>query len=294
MRARFNAYDTGSQSTAIHWQESSSVCQTITVSAPPSDTTAPIVTISGFSPTGSNGWFKTAPATGTVTATDPSNVTAINCIDSASGLTLGLLVGGGTTSASRTLSVSGEGTHNITCTATDGASTPNNGAGPGSSNTATIKIDTAAPGVIVTPDRTADHNGWYNASVVFDTTGSDATSGVLDANCTANQTYSTPDGTGLTVNGSCTDNAGNVGNGTSAAFDFDDTNPSVTVTPARPADHNGWYNAPVVFDTAGTDATSGVSDANCTANQTYSTPDGTGLTVSGSCTDDAGRCRKPA
>ena len=142
--------------------------------------------------------------------------------------------------------------------------------------------------VTVTPARPADHNGWYNAPVVFDTAGTDATSGVSDANCTANQTYTGPDGTGKTVSGSCTDDAGNIGNGTSAAFDFDDTNPVVTVTPDRVPDHNGWYNAPVVFDTAGTDATSGVSDADCTANQTYTSPDGTGKTVIGSCTDDAG------
>jgi hypothetical protein len=142
--------------------------------------------------------------------------------------------------------------------------------------------------VTISPDRAPDHNGWYNAPVTFDTTGTDVTSGVLDANCTGNQTYNGPDGTGFFVSGSCTDEAGNVGNGTSAAFDFDDTNPAVTVALDRVPDHNGWYNAPVIFDTTGADATSGVSDADCTTDQTYSGPDGTGLTVSGTCKDNAG------
>lgn len=150
------------------------------------------------------------------------------------------------------------------------------------------KVDKTAPTVTVTPDRGADSGTWYNAPVDFDTAGTDGLSGVNDANCTAIQNYTGPDGTGLTVNGSCTDNAGNVGNGTSAAFDFDNTNPSVLVTPARGPDLAGWYNAPVVFNTAGTDATSGLIDTNCSVDLNYTSPDGTGLTVNGSCTDNAG------
>jgi hypothetical protein len=165
---------------------------------------------------------------------------------------------------------------------TDGAGNVGNG------TSAAFDFDDTNPGVTVSPDRAPDFGGWYNADVVFNTAGTDATSGVSDANCSANQTYSGPDGTGLTVGGSCTDNAGNVGSGTSASFKFDNTNPTVTVTAARVADHNGWYDAPVAFNTAGSDATSGVTDADCTADQTYSTPDGTGLTVGGSCTDAAG------
>ncbi len=151
-----------------------------------------------------------------------------------------------------------------------------------------VDVDLTGPVVTVTPERGPDHNGWYNAAVVFDTAASDAASGVDDANCSLDQTYSGPDGSGLTVSGSCTDNAGNVGNGISAAFNYDATAPVVTVTPERGPDHNGWYNSAVVFDTAATDATSGVDDANCSLDQTYSGPDGTGLTVSGSCTDNAG------
>ena len=154
----------------------------------------------------------------------------------------------------------------------------------GNSTSDAFDFDNTDPSVAVTPDRAPDHNGWYNAPVTFDTAGTDTTSEI--DTCTADQVYTGPDGTDLTVGGSCTDAAGNVGNGTSEAFDFDDTDPSVAVTPNRPSDHNGWYNAPVTFDTAGTDATSGIDT--CTADQVYTGPDGTGLTTNGSCTDQAG------
>jgi hypothetical protein len=157
-------------------------------------------------------------------------------------------------------------------------------------NSAPFKIDSVVPTVTVSPTRPSPDFGiWYNASLPFDTTGSDATSGVSDANCSANYTWTTAidgDGMGLTRGGTCTDNAGNAGTGTSAAFNFDDTNPSVTVTPDRVPDHNLWYNANVTFDTNGTDLTSNIGP--CTADQVYSGPDGTGLTVSGSCSDNAG------
>ena len=72
-------------------------------------------------------------------------------------------------------------------------------------------------------------------------------------------------------------------------FDYDDSAPTVTVTPDRVPDHNGWYNHAVIFDTDGTDATSGIASRD--PNQTYNDPDGTGLTVSGQCTDNAGNDR---
>ena len=157
-------------------------------------------------------------------------------------------------------------------------------AGNTTTATFTFDFDDTDPSVTVTPDRGPDHNGWYNAAVTFDTDGSDDTSGI--DGCDADQEYTAPDGTNLTVSGDCTDQAGNVGTGTSAAFDFDDTDPSVTVTPDRGPDHNGWYNAAVTFDTDGSDDTSGLDG--CDADQEYTAPDGTNLTVSGDCTDQAG------
>jgi len=110
---------------------------TQTVRAP--DTTPPSVFVTFPSPDGNNGWFKSSPVTGTVTASDASNVISISC----TGASLSRLSGIGTPTATATLNVSGDGTHSVVCTATD--SVGNKGAAPGSTNTATIKIDTKLP-----------------------------------------------------------------------------------------------------------------------------------------------------
>ena len=115
----------------------------------------------------------------------------------------------------------------------DGANQSHTGAAfdnAGNSNSATVSdvdVDTVAPGVTVTPDRGPDHNGWYNEDVTFDTEGTDATSGI--DTCDPDYTWTTAldgDGTNLTRGGSCTDNAGNSGTGTSATFKFDDSDPT--------------------------------------------------------------------
>jgi hypothetical protein len=150
-----------------------------------------------------------------------------------------------------------------------------------------IDIDKDAPtDVVGTLARATDHNGWYNTPINATFAGQDTLSGI--ASCSSDGAYSGPDGTDKTVTGSCTDNAGNSANGSSPAFKFDDTNPNVSGTLARATDHNGWYNAPVGYSFGGTDATSGINTSSCTAGGTYSGPDGTGLSVSGSCSDNAG------
>jgi hypothetical protein len=111
----------------------------------------------------------------------------------------------------------------------------------------------------------------------------DDTSGI--ASCDDPVTYNGPDGTGITVDGTCTDNAGNCATG-SFTFDYDATPPTVDATPDRPADSNGWYNHPLTRTFTGDDDTSGI--ASCDDPVTYNGPDGTGLTVDGTCTDNAG------
>ena len=54
-------------------------------------------------------------------------------------------------------------------------------------------------------------NGWYNHPVGVSFAGSDATSGLAGCSTT---TYSGPDSGNASVAGTCTDNAGNVGNAT--------------------------------------------------------------------------------
>src|SRR5439155_24261739 len=65
--------------------------------------------------------------------------------------------------------------------------------------------------------------------------------------------------------------------------------PVTTVTAQRGPDSNGWYNHPLAVAVDGTDNLSGVA---CSA-PTYSTPDSSSASVSGTCTDGAGNVSSP-
>jgi len=148
---------------------------------PLSDTTPPQVTVTFPTPPGGQaGFFKggQTPVSGGVSAADPSSVSAITCSDSLNGLTAGALTGGGTVVASKTLSVTGDGSHSISCTAGDGAN--NTGAAAGSTNTATVMIDSSPPAIVVTTP--ASGGSYGQGSAVTASYGcSDALSGI--ANC---------------------------------------------------------------------------------------------------------------
>jgi hypothetical protein len=151
-----------------------------------------------------------------------------------------------------------------------------------------VRYDATAPSVNAPrPGRDPDHDGWYNHPVRIDWSGSDGTSGI--ASCTT-RTYGGPDDSNADPVGTCTDAAGN-----SASRDFsleyDATGPTVAVTPARPADHAGWYNHAVSISWSGTDATSGVDS--CTPTVTYSGPDSSNASSGGGCTDHAGNSASP-
>jgi hypothetical protein len=105
------------------------------------DSTAPTVALTLPAPDGQNGWFVSPSVTGQVTATDPSGVAAIAC----SGATVGAVSGVGTATASATVTMSGDGAHAVSCTATD--SLGNTGAATGSTATGTVRIDATAPAV---------------------------------------------------------------------------------------------------------------------------------------------------
>jgi large repetitive protein len=95
-----------------------------------------------------------------------------------------------------------------------------------------FKYDATAPTVTVAVSSgTAGAHGWYISPVGVDTSGADLTSGVLDSNCTADQTQAVNTTTsGVDFNGQCTDNAGNVGYGGPLNVKVDLTNPSVAIT----------------------------------------------------------------
>ena len=134
-----------------------------------------------------------------------------------------------------------------------------------------------------TPARAADANGWYNHDVLLTFKGTDQTSGI--AACTST-TYGGPDTAAASVTGTCTDNAGNASSPLPYGLKFDATGPEITsLAPERPPDFDGWYNRPVRFDVAGTDALSGLAECPPVV---YSGPDGRASRVSGACSDRAG------
>ena len=146
-----------------------------------------------------------------------------------------------------------------------------------------VKRDATPPTTTaIAAARGPDVNGWYNHPVAVSVSGTDATSGI--ASCTS-VSYAGPDSSSATVTGSCRDNAGNVSTSQSLSFEYDATPPSVTASPARGADSNGWYNHAVDVAFKGTDATSGIDS--CTAGS-YSGPDSGSATVAGTCRDTAG------
>jgi hypothetical protein len=147
-----------------------------------------------------------------------------------------------------------------------------------------IKVDKTTPVVTGgTPARGADVNGWYNHAVPIAFSGSDQTSGI--AACTST-TYGGPDSGAASLSGICTDNAGNASSPFPYGLKYDETAPAVAgATPERSPNVAGWFNRPVRFDLAGTDATAGIAD--CPA-VTYGGADSATATFIGSCRDQAG------
>jgi hypothetical protein len=147
-----------------------------------------------------------------------------------------------------------------------------------------IRVDMTPP--VVTggsPARGADVNGWYNHAVPIAFTGSDRTSGI--AACTST-TYGGPDSGTASLSGRCIDNAGNVSSPFPYGLKYDETAPLVVgANPERSANAAGWFNRPVRFAVAGTDATSGIAD--CPA-VTYGGADSATASFVGRCRDQAG------
>ena len=108
----------------------------------------------------------------------------------------------------------------------DGAASCTDNAGNRSSVGVSVKYDASGPSIdAVTFDRPPDSNGWYNHPVQIVFRGSDGGSGI--ASCSA-VTYAGPDTSSTTVNGNCSDNAGNSTGATSPAFKYDSTPPTLT------------------------------------------------------------------
>jgi hypothetical protein len=211
-------------------------------------------------PDGSNGWYK-------------SNVTLVWTVTESESLS--------------SLAVTGCDNQNIIADqdATTYSCSATSAGGTAEQVDVTIKRDGTAPvGVSGAPNRPADNGTWYNHAVDVVFAGTDAKSGI--ATCST-VNYGGPDGLGVTVNGSCTDMAGNTNAPVaSSAFDYDGTAPTNVVlsVSAGTLGSNSWYISNVTIHTSSDADISGVS---CTPDQFQGT-DTAGATFNGSCTNGAG------
>jgi len=223
----------------------------VAVLAPAARAAGPVVTYSVTAgSSGDNGWYL-------------SNVTT------------SISVSGATDTTCPAVKTFTQNSDALDCTATDGTSTV--------TFHLQFKIDKDAPTVTGSaPARGPDANGWYRAPVAVTFSGSDATSGI--ASCTA-PTFGGPDSATAAVSGTCRDNAGNTSAPSSFGLKYDATAPSVSAKLERGPDANGWYNHAVKLALSGGDNLSGL--ASCDS-PTYSGPDTSSGSLTGSCRDGAG------
>jgi hypothetical protein len=126
-------------------------------------------------------------------------------------------------------------------------------AGNSSSRGFPVDYDSTPPSVTgAAAARPPDANGWYSHPVGIAFTGSDATSGV--ASCTA-VTYGGPDNAGAVVNGSCTDQAGNLGGGGTFALKYDSTPPTLANVVVESGDNRAAFSWTASPDTTSIEVT---------------------------------------
>jgi hypothetical protein len=155
--------------------------------------------------------------------------------------------------------------------------------------TVAAPADTTPPVIsyALTPGSPDGDNGWYRSNVALvwtvteaESLGSLVKTGCADQNITADQAATTYSCSATSAGGS----SGPV----SVTIKRDATAPSaVTTLDSAPNGSNGWYTTAPAWTTNGADSLSGLVNAPCAAG-TYAGPEGTGLIVSGACTDNAG------
>lgn len=153
----------------------------------------------------------------------------------------------------------------------------------------TFAYDGTAPQAVAAPSRSPNAAGWFNAplTISFEQAPGDVSG---SSGCSAPASYGGPDAASLSRSGTCVDGAGNTSAAATYDFKYDATPPATTAAP----DHGsgGWYRGRLTVSFSGTDLLSGVSS--CTAPVSYTGPDTTGTTLTGSCADVAGNASAAA
>ncbi|MEW6505472.1 MAG: Ig-like domain-containing protein [Chloroflexota bacterium] len=234
------------------------------------DSGAPSVSLSPSGTLGANGWYR-------------SNVTVSGSgSDAVSGL-----AGVSLSCGSNPCTITADGTHTITATATDNA-------GNTASTSVTIRKDTTPPTIAFSPSGTAGNSGWWRSSVTLSASGSDAHSGLssLSLSCGSNPCTLSAQGAN-TVTATAGDAAGNTASSSTTIY-IDSVPPNASLSPSGTLGSNGWYVSNVTVTTGGSDATSGVASVQTRlnggawgGNSVTITTDGV-HTVEGQSTDVAG------
>ena len=228
------------------------------------DTTPPTISAAATAgPNGSNGWYR-------------SNVTVhFTCLDAGGS-------GIATCPPNQILSTDGPSVSSTAQTATDNA-----GNVSAASNVVTVKIDKTPPTIVAAATTPPTAAGWYNTNVTIHFTCTDGTSGILS--CPPDQVLTA---SGTSTAQTTTDNAGNASAASNVVtVQIDKTIPSASASASPAPNANGWNNTDVTVSFSGTDVGSGI--ASCTAPVTLST-EGSGQSVSGTCTDNAGNVSNTA
>lgn len=160
-------------------------------------------------------------------------------------------------------------------------------------HTVQVMVDTAAPTTAATTGAYAPGT-WTNQSVTItliasDTGGSGVASTYYTVDGGAQQTYTAPftlsTEAAHTVTYWSVDNVGNTEAAQSVQVNIDRTDPTISAATDRPANSNGWFNAPVTVSFTCNDPLSGI--ASCSGPTTLSS-DGQGQVVTGTAVDKAG------
>jgi hypothetical protein len=152
-------------------------------------------------------------------------------------------------------------------------------------NTAVVKLDKTAPSIAgsATP---ANANGWNNTDVTVAFECADALSGLAPGSPPAPAVLSV-EGANQSVDGLCTDQAGNSASTTVSGINIDKTPPTITASPTPAPNANGWNNTDVTVAFQCADVLSGLAAGSPPAPAILSV-EGANQSVDGLCTDQAG------
>jgi hypothetical protein len=162
----------------------------------------------------------------------------LNATDNLSGVAAThYVVDGGATETGGTAHITVEGTHTLEVWSVDVAGNVE------SHHTATVRIDESAPSITHLLSPVPNLAGWNNSDVVVTFICDDQADLSGIAGCTG-PTSVTTETSGHQVHGEAADNAGNTASD-AATVKLDKTKPSITGSPDRSANDNGWYNGDV-------------------------------------------------